>query len=354
MTCGRTRAFPRFASTVQAGCFALCSLILLTASVLLPGCGASNGGTGAAGCLANTVVACVCVGGAAGTANCVSGQVQACICPDASDSAHAVDTPGDEGVASTDTANTADGGSYTACKSDKDCSGLGLVCDPLLLHCVTCLTDAECSESHHCVDRTCEVYTGCTNSLGCTGAVGPDGKDQPICDQKVGECSACLTAADCPVTNDCVGKRCVPYVTCQSSTTCGADEVCNKATNRCVQCLSNNDCKSDEACESGNCRAYVPCASDKSCTPLGLLCDTGKGKCAQCLQNGDCPGIYNCQKVGVAATGVCVLDLCAQGHGYCTGNSRVLCNVSGSGWTVQPPCSAGQACSAPGGIPTCK
>ncbi len=241
----------------------------------------------------------------------------------------------------------------TTCKSDKDCAAAGKVCDPLSLVCVACLSDAECAPSQHCVGLACQTYTACTNSLGCTNAKGPDGVGQPICDKTIGECSACLAAADCPASNDCLAKACVPYKTCQNSTECGATQVCDKVANRCVDCLGNADCQSNELCQAGTCTAFVACASDKQCTPLGLLCDTAKGKCAQCLTNTDCPDIYNCQKVGVDGTGQCIVDVCAQGQGNCAGNAKVTCNVVGDGYGSPQDCGISTTCVPAGGKPVC-
>ncbi len=265
-----------------------------------------------------------------------------------------VDTQGDAGAADA-VADTSDATSGpVACASDKDCKDAGKVCDPLTKQCVACLTDAECATSQHCVSYLCQAYTLCTNSLGCKAAKGPDGNDQPICDQKIGECSACLTSADCPASNDCKGKQCVPYKTCQNSTECSKDEVCDKAQNRCVQCLGDNDCAANQLCEQGKCNSFIPCSSDKQCTDKGLLCDQAKGKCTQCLQNSDCPGIYNCQNTGVAKTGICVLDVCAQGQGACSNNQKVTCNQVGDGYGSPAACPAQTTCVAPGGKPDCK
>jgi hypothetical protein len=241
-----------------------------------------------------------------------------------------------------------------ACQGDKDCTSVGKVCDPLTKLCVACLTDAECAPSQHCVALACQTYTACSNSLGCKAAKGPDGLDQPICDQKIGECSACLTAADCPASNDCKEKQCVPFLSCQKSTDCGSDQVCDKAAGRCVECLGTNDCAKNELCEAGTCSAFVPCSSDKQCTQIGLLCDQPKGKCAQCLQNSDCPEIYNCQAVGVAKTGACVLDACAQGQGACSNNQKVACNAIGNGYGSPVACADKTTCLVLGGKPDCK
>lgn len=303
-------------------------------------------------CASGTSWACTCAGGVAGTQSCVAGVVQPCSCAGSldagSDLSGNADTTGDDGSSSAPDSNAP-----TACKSDKDCTGAGLVCDPLTNVCVACLTDSDCGPSQHCVGRVCQGFTPCNNSLGCTEAIGPDGAEQPICDKAIGECSTCLSDADCPSSHDCLGKACVPYTTCKNSKDCSGDTVCNLTTSRCVQCLGNNDCTEGQLCEAGTCRSFVACNSDKQCTPLGLLCDQQRGKCAQCLQNSDCPAIYHCTNTGVANTGVCTLDVCAQGQGACNNNAKVVCNAAGTGFGSPVACPAQTVCVASNGSPTC-
>ena len=348
-------------SSVQAAVHPFHVITSIAISLLLLACGTSSGASSAS-CVDESTTPCTCDDGTKSIKTCTGGAFGECACTltdaigvDVLAVTDAVnDTPNQPDTANQpDTTTDVPTGPAT-CASDKDCTAAGKVCDPLTKVCVACLTDAECKVNEHCIGLTCQGYTPCTNSLGCKSAKGPDGLDQPICDQKIGECSSCLTAADCPAINDCVAKACVPYKNCQNSTECAKDEVCDKATSRCVQCLGNNDCAASELCESGKCHAFVPCSSDKQCTPLGLLCDSGKGKCAQCLTNSDCPAIYNCQKVGVDKTGQCVLDVCAQGQGACNNNQKVTCNSVGDGYGSPQACGNGTTCVAPGGKPECK
>ena len=283
-------------------------------------------------CFDGATQPCLCGDGDKGTQTCDAGIFGVCVCTPSSSDGSALDgapldvvddvaaqdsgqAPADGGVVPKDAGLNLDGGDSKTCKSDKDCKAESKVCDPLTNMCVACLTDDECAESEHCVALACQTYTSCTNSLGCKSAAGPDSKAQPICDPSIGECTACLTEADCEANQDCKGKSCVPYKTCQNSTDCSADRVCDKASKRCVACLNDNDCSASELCDAGECRAFVACSSDKQCTPLGQLCDTDKGKCAQCLEHTDCPETYHCQNAGVAKTGMCLLDVCAQSQG---------------------------------------
>jgi hypothetical protein len=348
----------------------LLRLIVMLGLFTLSGC-PTAGPPAAAACKDGTAKPCSCDGGASATMLCSSGAFGTCQCDK-----QGVDALGDAGIAadsadpddaqpdSTQAEVTGPDGvvaedaqgdvSESACQSDKDCKDLGKVCDPLTKVCVACLTDAECAPNQHCVAYACQGYTPCVNSLACKGAKGPDGKEQPICDQTIGECSACLSAADCPASHDCTAKQCIVYTTCKNSTDCSKDEVCDKAANRCVQCLGDNDCTTNQLCENGKCNAYIPCTSDKQCTDKGLLCNQSIGKCAQCLQNTDCPAIYNCQPAGVAQTGVCVIDICAPGQGACSNNAKVTCNSVGDGYGSPQSCPNQTTCVAPGGKPECK
>lgn len=137
----------------------------------------------------------------------------------------------------------------------------------------------------------------------------------------------CLSAADCPASHDCTGKQCIPFRVCKNSTDCRKAEMCDKVTNHCVLCLGDNDCTANQLCEQGKCNAFVHCSSDKRCTDKDLLCDRAKGKCAQCPAHSDGPGIYNRQAVGVAKTGVGVLDVCSQGQGACSSNASLTCTA---------------------------
>ena len=343
-------------------------VVFFTAIVALSACGQSPATvTGTMPCVAGAVSVCNCPDGTTGTSLCEAGVPGDCACGDATASADGGLTDATSADAALDATVTdmvvdsvapdgsnPDGFGVLPCQSDKDCKPSGGVCDPLTKKCVACLIDIDCPDGHHCVAKACVAFTGCSNSLGCTSAVGPDGQSQPICDQKTGECTACTTAADCPASNDCIAKTCVPFNVCQNSTQCSKDQVCDPATNRCVQCVGIADCPSDSLCEVGNCHTFTPCASDKACTPMGMLCDVVKGKCTQCLKNADCPDIYNCQNVGVAGTGVCVLDMCAQGQGACSNNAKVTCNVVGNGFGAPVACPVQTTCIAPGGKPQCE
>lgn len=372
------------------------ALIVLVAGNALAGCG-SDSPPGTLPCVEGSTAACVCPGGSSGSQVCQGGAFGLCDCGSAMDAAlladasdagesdaqasandaalpgtDAASTASDAATTVDDAASAADGAASdaavasdtdaagsdavatTSCTSDKDCKDAGKICDPLTKACVDCLADSDCGPLQHCKSLFCVDFTPCSNSLGCVAATGPDGAALPICDAQQAECVACLSSNDCPANNDCIQNGCVPFTPCNNSKDCLITEVCNTTTGRCAQCLGNNDCGSSQLCESGQCRDFVACSSDKQCTPLGLLCDPAKGKCSQCLKNTDCPEIYHCTPSGVAGTGQCTLDVCAQGQGACSGNAKVTCNAAGSGFGAPVACPAQTTCVAPGGKPECK
>src|SRR5262245_49418886 len=74
----------------------------------------------------------------------------------------------------------------------------------------------------------------CRSSLDCS-----PGK---VCDTSIAQCVECAAATDCPPSNECVARKCVPYVSCTSSLDCPGGQVCNTGTQRCVDCLTDANC----------------------------------------------------------------------------------------------------------------
>jgi len=184
----------------------------------------------------------------------------------------------------------------------------------------------------------------CRNSLDCAA-----GK---VCDPSISQCVDCATTADCPASNDCVARKCVPYVTCTSSLTCPSAQVCNTATQRCVDCNTDADCLDPtKTCVGSACR--TKCASDKVCVPFGMLCDQASGSCVSCLVSTDCPSGQLCR------AGTCQAAVCQPGQTSCVLNAVTTCNAAGDGYAgAGTPCdprtcvvtAAGASCAdvAPG------
>ncbi len=239
----------------------------------------------------------------------------------------------------------------TPCTSDKQCSSLGKVCDPLTNTCTDCLFDLHCKTTEHCVGQLCTPFVACGNSLDCKAVKG-----KPICDVQIKECVVCVAGSDCKPTADCVAHMCVPYQSCKNSKDCKGDTVCDTSKGRCVQCLADNDCGKSQLCASGSCMTYTACASDKVCVDEGKLCDKAIGKCAQCLDHKDCPAHYHCAAPKKGWLKRCLLDVCAPTQGYCDvkDNARVVCNTVGDGYGAPQPCGAKKTCTIKGIAPICK
>ncbi|MFO0686593.1 MAG: hypothetical protein U0234_31320 [Sandaracinus sp.] len=123
-----------------------------------------------------------------------------------------------------------------SCRSSRDCSGVGLVCDPASSTCVECVADVDCLEA----------------------------------------------------STVCRATHCVPVTTCRSSREC-PNQVCDTALGYCVDCLTDVDCPTDQVCESATC--VVPptaCTSDRQCSGMGQVCDTAAAICVDCVRDADC------------------------------------------------------------------
>lgn len=106
--------------------------------------------------------------------------------------------------------NNASGGaaagapSVIRCRSDKDCTALGLLCDPVGLSCVVCVKPTDCSSGETCRAGLCDAKVPCTNSRDCLSA--PAGR--LICDASIGDCVQCVTPLDCVDGQTCIGSVC--------------------------------------------------------------------------------------------------------------------------------------------------
>ena len=233
------------------------------------------------------------------------------------------------------------GGGTVACSSDKDCTDLGLLCDPSTSVCVECVTSGDCAGGERCESGSCTEVQGCENSLDCVDAPG----NRKVCDSASGECVECVAPADCPDDNDCTANECVPFTPCVNSLDCPTGEVCDVDRGRCVECVANGDCDDGEVCAGNVCRAE--CDSDNDCTPLGQLCDKTAGHCVDCLANADCAPAEHC------AQGVCMADVCTPGESRCSGNAIATCLAAGDGFGTPVPCPGGSTCTASGGQAEC-
>jgi hypothetical protein len=180
----------------------------------------------------------------------------------------------------------------------------------------------------------------CQSSADCASTPA-----QPVCDVPTGRCVRCVTAVDCPASNDCTANACVPYTTCTNSLGCPTAQVCDTTRMRCVQCVGDSDCATDQKCISDVCRKR--CASDNMCTSMGMLCDTAQGYCVGCVTSMDCKVAEYCSNA------TCVADVCAQGTSTCNNDAVVHCKADGSGFDPPVACATGQTCAVMSGAAAC-
>ncbi|MBL8601169.1 MAG: hypothetical protein JNK72_04540 [Myxococcales bacterium] len=260
--------------------------------------------------------------------------------------------PQDTGV-SVDTPSSNDGG--TACRSDRECSSQGQVCDTMAGQCVQCVLQADCTMNQRCVANRCVDNRACTSSTQCPGQV---------CDRERGFCVDCVGDNDCPVGQVCGAQRtcvvatptCTPgAATCLDATTrqvCNTDgrtyatQVCPSPAGsagfcsagacaiRCnagfADCNRNvaDGCEVNLSNDRNHCNACgSACASGTVCTAgrCESVCSTGQTNC-----NGVCVNLLtDPQRCGSCSTvclggqscvnGTCQTPACPSGQTRCNG-----------------------------------
>jgi len=187
------------------------------------------------------------------------------------------------------------------CKSDSDCTG-GQICNTTSGKCENkpdCTT-LGCPSGQVCdsVTKKCKAKgSGCASNADCSAPTGTchQGKCQSCasqfncpgtakCDISTGICkSTCTTDAQCAApTGTCHGSQCK---SCAKDFSCQSGQKCDAASGRCksTSCTSNTQCPSTQYCSN---RACVP----KQCNVAGKTCPTGQ-RCSnfQCIPNSTTP-----------------------------------------------------------------
>ncbi|MBI5512289.1 MAG: hypothetical protein HY909_00885 [Deltaproteobacteria bacterium] len=197
------------------------------------------------------------------------------ITPDAAPSNDTASPPGDSPDAA------------TPCRSDRECSARGLVCDRSRGACVECVSVTDCAGS----DRACRA-------------------------------GACVMVTRCTSSRMCPGQVCAPML------------------GYCVDCVGDVDCPAGQRCRANACVAPPrPCRSDRECSDVGLVCDAARGHCVECAADTDCALGQYC-----GAEAACVARACMPGAAECLDVARRrACDARGIGWT-EAPCGAGSSC----------
>jgi hypothetical protein len=166
-----------------------------------------------------------------------------------------------------------------------DCSVNGQVCDPATNMCVDCLTNADCAGAFFPLcDPGSNTCVECLGPSDCT-------YDTPGC--SAGFCGGCMTAADCPPSNQCTQGSC----TCEGNAGCGGDApTCifsGASPEGSCGCTAASQCPNGQQCDTstGNGVCFDPCTDPAAaCDPTSTtpVCMASTGLCVQCLTDDDC------------------------------------------------------------------
>lgn len=158
---------------------------------------------------------------------------------------------------------------------------------------LTCQAVTDCQD--RCVAEVCSISgLTCTDDTGCSYYSALT----PVCNKPARTCDCANKAYD-PTDAicsdpDCVDlcvlrcddERCVPDLSCKSSTDCGGTTpYCDDA--QCVQCRDDDDCTDGKSCDQGSCHA--PCKHNEEC-PAFYACNGDSGECeyAGCKSDREC------------------------------------------------------------------
>ncbi len=229
----------------------------------------------------------------------------------------------------------------TSCRSSRECSALSLVCDPVRMLCVECLSDVDCPTTQLCnADAVCRPPRCTAGPSECASETSVR-----MCDPRTG-----VVVMGCPAGSTCAAGRC-------SARVCTPNAVeCASATERRV-CNTDGSAWITTACPSAP-RAAGRCVS-ATCT---TTCDVGFADCNGVASDGceadTATDLANCGACRTACTpglacnaGVCgcpstIPTVCA---GMCvnTQNNAAHCGACGVACPTGSTCSGG-ACTSVG------
>lgn len=137
-----------------------------------------------------------------------------------------------------------DAAGVVSCGNSLDCPGAHLVCakeeGARVGVCLECGDDTDCGETGTCVAGTCQA--SCSSDKDCTGL----GK---LCDKATAFCASCLSVDDCAVGEFCSGGEC-------SSTLCHPGESTCVGTDVLAECNADGTgFLAPQACDTGTCRS---------------------------------------------------------------------------------------------------
>ena len=239
------------------------------------------------------------------------------------------------------------------------CTGATPACDTSQHICVTCATNADCTDPSKPV---CDTSVAGGQCVVCTGSnVGACAATGQICDAANNRCITCASDNDCtdpatPVCDTAVdGGSCVQCDATNSSHCAAPSKICNtdgsagQTPDTCVVCRNDADCGGlhcDTTVPGGQCT----CSSSTDCqtyTPTTPTCDLANHTCVLCDANVACtdPTKPQCDIPQGQIGGSCVECL---GNADCAGNaSGSLCDTQATSPTANTcvQCVNGGSCS---------
>jgi hypothetical protein len=209
---------------------------------------------------------------------------------------------------------------FEACRNSRDCRD-GKVCDRAVGACVSCVVDGDCGAGSACVNDAC-VPT-CASDKDCLG-VGL------LCNQQINRCVECLSHQDCPEQYHCAaGGRCALDACQQGQTRCENEHTlgtCSMAGDVFI----GSTCAGDTRCAEQD--ELTAACTPLACAPGGSACDADGNAVEHC--SGDGSKIESVEPCGEGKTcdgGACVDVVCAPGTFACkNGNSLYECNANGT------------------------
>ncbi len=162
----------------------------------------------------------------------------------------------------------------TGCATDQDCPLASLHCEPFSGQCLACVSDSNCTSTTgrpHC-DSILHFCVQCAGDQDCTGA-------GMKCNPATRTCiKPCSTLADCPTAgtwcNDGVCSQCDDDFHCPSVRT-----YCDSSIGQCTACVTDAQCT---AAAAPHCNravgACVGCVTSTDC-PGGTVCDPADSTC---------------------------------------------------------------------------
>ncbi len=252
-----------------------------------------------------------------------------------------VDAPSDSPDASRDGA--------VSCRSSRECGALGLVCDPVRMTCVECLTEVDCPSGQVCAaGSVCRAPLCAAGPSTCTS----DGRVR-TCDPRTG-----FVDMVCPAGMGCIGGRCQARACTPGAVECGAG-----AERR--TCSADGTTQTITACPAAP-HALGRCIGAGACS---IVCDAGFADCnnntADGCERDTRSDNNNCGACGLACTaglvcsaGACTSAACGAGLSTCSGVCRDLTsdtsNCGGCGRTCATGMvCVGGGCACTGGLTTC-